>query len=161
MIELTQVGSGAESRFQGAVQNQGVGMALHELERGHKLLQFFERERTDLVAGTAMQSQLDDAVFKLPGERLAFELVHLLQSSSNRTAKLTLTFRGKDALETASGTPALPSGGLFDGIHFFNFVLQAGCDQIALELAVCRKQRVFDGERFCMDVKCSYLFIVG
>ena len=45
-----------------------------------------------------MQSQLDDAVFKLPGERFAFELIRLHLSNSNHA------FEGQDALETAAGS---------------------------------------------------------
>ena len=105
VIELAQVGAGTESGFQGAVQNQRVGVALHALQRRRKLLQLLERERTDLIAGIAMQRQFDDAVFKLPGERLAFEWIHLHQYQSTRCT----AFRGQDALATAGGTPALLS----------------------------------------------------
>ena len=45
-------------------------------------------------------------------------------------------------------------------VHFFDFVLQAGCNQVPLELAVCRQQSVFDRERLGVDVESSYLFVV-
>ena len=40
------------------------------LQRGGKFLQLLQRERTDLVAGLAVQRQFDDAVLQLPGKRL-------------------------------------------------------------------------------------------
>ncbi len=35
-------------------------------KRGGEIFQFSQRARTDLVAGLAVESQFDDAVFQLP-----------------------------------------------------------------------------------------------
>ena len=103
-----------------------------------------------------MQRQFDYAVFKLPGERLAFELGHRYQDQSTDVC-LARARRPRDSRRDAGAT-------LYDAwldcVHFFDFVLQAGCNQVPLELTVCRQQSIVDRERLGVDVKSAYLFVV-
>ena len=66
VIEFAQIGPGAEPRFDRAIEDECVRFRLKFLQGSRKPFQLFERERADLIAGTTMQRQFDDARFQLP-----------------------------------------------------------------------------------------------
>src|SRR5271170_7846646 len=53
-----------------------------------KLLQLFQRERPDLVAGLAMQRELNRSVDHLPRKRPPFEVVHAVLAAGSAAAWL-------------------------------------------------------------------------
>src|ERR1700730_3626777 len=53
-------------------------LVLKTLQIRRKTLQFLECARTNLIARLTMESQFDGSVLELPGEHLAFELIHEL-----------------------------------------------------------------------------------
>ena len=74
-IELAEVGPGTEAGLHGAVHDQGMGMPGQSLERLREFFQFFQRERSDFIAGAAVQREFDHAVCDSPRDCLALKSV--------------------------------------------------------------------------------------
>src|SRR5579864_6097903 len=75
-IQLPQIGPGTKSSLQLTVNNDRMSFALEVIESLGEPLEFFQCERTNLVAGLAMQGQLDRTVPQLPRKRLTVERFH-------------------------------------------------------------------------------------
>src|SRR5208337_1984970 len=94
LIELAEVGPGAETRLLLAVDDQRMRIAFQIVQSGSEVFEIVERGRADLVARLTVESQLDDAVVLLPRDR--FRLMHRNthhqghEVSRRKTSTLTL-----------------------------------------------------------------------
>src|SRR6266567_4770480 len=91
LIEFTQVRPGAKAALQLAVEDQRVRILLKIIESRRELFQLKQRQRTQFVAGGAVQREFNDSTLHLPRQRLPGKLLPAQGSLSlNRyTACLT------------------------------------------------------------------------
>src|SRR5271156_1271823 len=75
-VQLAEISPGAESFLSGAGNNQRMRVALQLGKRRYKSLQFRKRGGTDLIAGSAVEDQLDHAVRRIPRKCFALESLH-------------------------------------------------------------------------------------
>src|SRR3972149_9698577 len=75
-IELAQVGSGTESRFQSAVDDKRRGLAARGSQYFCKLLHFLQGLRAQLVERFAMERQIHDSGRQAPRNIFALITFH-------------------------------------------------------------------------------------
>src|SRR5579872_3266090 len=69
--EFAQVRAGAKAWFLFAMDDQSMGILAHSLKVGGKFLQLLERERSNFIAWSAMQRQLNSTVAQIPRNGLS------------------------------------------------------------------------------------------
>src|SRR5215471_1486730 len=81
-VKFAEVPTRTEAARQGAVDDQRVRRFFQGRKSSSEALQLGQKQRAHLIAGLAMQRQLDDAVHEFPGDRLALVAVHCWFSQS-------------------------------------------------------------------------------
>jgi hypothetical protein len=66
VIQLAQISPGAKALRARAGNNQCVAIFMQHLKRGYKILKLRKSGRADLIAGRAIENQLDNAILCTP-----------------------------------------------------------------------------------------------
>src|SRR5579872_4415172 len=144
--EFAQVRAGAKAWFLFAMDDQSMGILAHSLKVGGKFLQLLERERSNFIAWSAMQRQLNSTVAQIPRNGLS-----CVSQMLSLCPVQNYQFRNFELVLSRS----------LNCVHRFNLGFELRRNQVPLQLSVRSEQAVLNRKWLGMHIKRAHLLIVG